>query len=472
MEEKKKDTREITHPTAYFTGEHISSKDKLLEEFLREVEERALIHFLFEWDMLIRALQVYSVINFHLLSPGIKANIMKKNFSFELKALEDLITRLSILSVRLENRNSEFYTEFEGFLEEYFLRNYGVSGAENVKSEEEESYWEMISSATELFLDWRNILKTLKKNADIPYQTFFSSTRRIVRELKAIPFMDAFLQKKFKRPIDKVYLREISSTVVSISDRLERRRTAVIFLQISRLIKYLDHLEMMLSKKALTARYYPILILIRHEVGVLIRLLDLAGDSIPNLKELASSIIVQLENESKKVFGRLLLNITMLGLTEEVKHKVEKTIFILKNLLQDIAVKIIRHYSKRFDREKLFPSHVGRKIQTRLLLTNLDAAMARLELLLSKPRVERYDLEEFIKFLKDQIMPYLLYKDWEIMEKYFSDMRRAKGQIELNERLANMKNYLLYLKDEVAKRKFEDEVSIPPSQEKGHEAAQ
>ncbi len=454
--------KEITHPTAFFTGAEVSSKDKLLEEFLKEIEGKALIHFLFEWDMLLRALQVYAIISFHLLSESIKESIMKKNFAFELRALEDIITRLSLLSVRLENRNSEFYTEFEGFLEEYFLRKYGVMSFDAIKKGKED-YWKMVSNATELFLDWRNVLKVLKREGDIPYQTFFSSTRRIVRDLKSLPLMEAFLQKKFKRPIDKVFLREISNTVVSIKDKIERRRVAVIFLQISRIIKYLDHLENIMKQKSLPARYYPILILIRHEINVLIRLLEIAGETIEKLREPSAAFIKEVENESKKVFGRILLNISMLGITGDVNLKVEKAVSILKSLLQDITIKVIKIYNKALDREKLFPSHVGRKLQTKLLLTNLDAAMARVELLLGKPRVERYDIEEFIKFLKDDVMPYLLYKDWEIMEKYFSDLRRSKGQVEINQRLGQMKNYLLYLKDEIEKRKFEEAVSSQPS---------
>lgn len=444
--------KDVTHITAYFKEEEIKTKDKLLETFLKEAEERALLPFLFEWEMLIRATQLFPVTNFHLLSEDIKNSIIRKNFNPELSSLEDLINRLAVISIRLENRNSEFYTEFEDFIEEYFMRKYGIMTLE-LKKKKREDYWTMMSYATELFLDWRNVLSHLKEKSPIQYQVFFSATRRIVREVKRIPLLENFLLKRFKRPMDRISVKEITDLIASIGEKNERRRVALVFLLVSKLIKYLDHLESLVRTDPFPMRYYPILILIKYEMSLLLKVIDTNRKTIPKLKDLMGKLLVSMTEEYKKVFFGELLNISLITVPSHIREKVGKSVFLLKGILQDTVYEIIRFYNKEVRKEALFPSHIGRKEQAEQALKNIDAVISKIDMHLSSGSVERYEAEEIISYMEKNVMHLLLYKDWETLERLFSDIRKASTKREIFTRIANLKNLLLYLMEEIKKRR-------------------
>ncbi len=452
---------DITHITAFFKEGEVETKDKLLDSFLRECEERALLPILFEWEMLIRSVLLFPVINFHMLSEEVKSSLIRKNFLPELRALEDAVRRAALLSIRLENRNTEFYSEFEDFIEEYFMRKYGVMTLELPKRGKG-NYWGMVSQVTELFLDWRHVLSRVKEAPEIPYIVFFSTTRRIVRELKRIPLMDTYLKKRFKRPLDRVAVPEIKETIASIKERTERRRVALVFLMISKLIKYLDYLENLLRQAQIPMRFYPILILIKYDFALLIKVLQTNRKTLPKLKPLMEKLLQSLEGEYKKVFFGELLNISFLSLPSAMKEKLGRSVFLLKSLLKDMVVELVGFYRRGVEKKTLFPSHIGRKEQTKMLLKNLDAALFQLDFLLSKGKVERFEAEELISDLEKKVIHLLLYKDWEALEKAFADIRRATTTRDIFLKLSNLKNILLYIREEVKKREFSKE----PSEEK------
>ncbi len=449
---------DITHITAFFKEGEIETKDKLLDSFLRECEEKALLPVLFEWEMLIRSVLLFPVINFHLLSEDIKSSLIRKNFHPELESLEDAVRREALLSIRLENRNTEFYSEFEDFIEEYFMRKYGVMTLE-LSRKGKRDYWVMVSQITELFLDWRHVLSRVKEAPEIPYIVFFSTTRRIVRELRRIPLMDSYLKKRFKRPLDRISVPEIKETISSIKERTERRRVALVFLMISKLIKYLDYLENLLRQDKIPGRYYPILILIKYDFALLIKVLQTNRKTIPRLKPIMEKLLTSLEAEYRKVFFGELLNISFLSLPERLREKLANSVFLLKSLLKDVTVNLVSFYKKGVEEKKLFPSHIGRKEQTEMLLKNLDAALFQLEFLLSKGKVERFEAEEIISELERKVVHLLLYKDWETLEKAFADIRKATTSREIFIKLSNLKNLLLYIKEEVKKRGINKELS-------------
>ena len=264
-------------------------------------------------------------------------------------------------------------------------------------------------------------------------------------------------------------MKEITDLISSIKEKNERRRIALVFLLISKLIKFLDHLENLARMDPLPMRYYPILILTKYEYSLLMKVMDTNRKTVKKLKPPMERLLVPLNEEFKKVFYGELLNISLVNVPSKIRSKIGKSVFLLKSLLQESVMETIKFYNKEVSKESLFPSHIGRKEQTELAINNLESIIAHIDVLLSKGKVERYEAEEMISSLEKNVMHLLLYKDWETLERVFSEIRRALTKREIFTKVANLKNLLLYIREEIKKRK---ELNIEPEGEKGPEGAQ
>ncbi|MCD6453879.1 MAG: hypothetical protein J7L62_01095, partial [Candidatus Aminicenantes bacterium] len=263
---------------------------------------------------------------------------------------------------------------------------------------------------------------------------------------------------------DKISIKEITNLIASISEKNERRRIALVFLLVSKIIKYLDHLEAIIRTDPLPMRYYPLLILIKYELSLLLKVMDTNRKTVENIAPLMDKLLKSLTQEYKKVFFGQLLNISLVTIPSQIREKSEKSIFLLKSILQDMVYEIVKFYDRDIRKESLFPSHIGRKEQTQLAINNLEAIISQIDVILSKGKVERYEAEEIIRALEKNVMHLLLYKDWETLERAFAEIRKAPTSKEIYTKIANLKNMLLYLLDEIKKRKV---FSTEPSKGKG-----
>lgn len=131
--------------------------------------------------------------------------------------------------------------------------------------------------------------------------------------------------------------------------------------------------------------------------------------------------------EMKKVMELELVDVTVLMDPKLIRSKLEDSAGILRDLFQQNFVYIIETFSlKELDGTKLFPYYQTRKQQSIVLLEDLKNLEKELEKF--KDTGSRQDFQNFYEILlnfENKSMKYLMYKDWEPVEKFINEFRNA-----------------------------------------------
>lgn len=139
------------------------------------------------------------------------------------------------------------------------------------------------------------------------------------------------------------------------------------------------------------------------------------------------SMLFSSKMEMKKVMELELVDITVLMDPKLIRSKLEDSAGILRDLFQQNFVYIIETFSlKELDGTKLFPYYQTRKQQSIILLEDLKNLEKALEKF--KDTGSRQDFQNFYEILfsfENKSMRYLMYKDWEPVEKFINEFRNA-----------------------------------------------
>lgn len=139
------------------------------------------------------------------------------------------------------------------------------------------------------------------------------------------------------------------------------------------------------------------------------------------------SMLFSSKMEMKKVMELELVDITVLMDPKLIRSKLEDSSGILRDLFQQNFVYTIETFSLReLDGAKLFPYYQTRKQQSIVLLEDLKNLESALEKF--KDTGSRQDFQNFYEILlnfENKSMKYLMYKDWEPVEKFINEFRNA-----------------------------------------------
>lgn len=139
------------------------------------------------------------------------------------------------------------------------------------------------------------------------------------------------------------------------------------------------------------------------------------------------SMLFSSKMEMKKVMELELVDITVLMDPKLIRSKLEDSAGILRDLFQQNFVYILETFSlKELDGTKLFPYYQTRKEQSVILLEDLKNLERSIERF--KDTGSRQDFQDFYNTLSNfevKSMKYLMYKDWEPVEKFINEFRNA-----------------------------------------------
>jgi hypothetical protein len=298
-----------------------------LRRFSEQVASAGKARELFELEMWLRSFERFFRIGGQPLSARETRALAVRNWSEELRLVDNALMRVVRLSGTLLSEEQADLSRFDRYVES----SLGEEGLD--------PYIEKLVRITtpeaaltllrESFGDLHLLLLDLVRLSRLPYSTFQAVGRIVYREVRRSDLVAMIIDKKFKPVHDRIRNRRVSRVIRGIADPLERRQAAKVFLELFRLLHYLEYTDPeRLPEEELRDTILPFALIV-SETRLLLSYIEkrvLKGrDPETPLYQVYDSFVYCVPLELKKVVNTELTDISVTRQAESVRTRVENT---------------------------------------------------------------------------------------------------------------------------------------------------
>ncbi|HSB61510.1 MAG TPA: hypothetical protein VLI67_07305, partial [Vicinamibacteria bacterium] len=325
-----------------------------------------------------------------------------------------------------------------------------------------------LSLLRESFEDLPLLLTDLVKLSRIPYATFSAVGTILYREVRRSHLLALLIDKKFKPIHDRIRNPAVAAVIRGIEVPLERKQAAKVFLELFRLLHYLEHTDPAgLDEDGLRTTIL-IFSLLNSEARALLsyiekRVLRGIEPSRP-LYQLYDSFVYCLPLELKKVINTELIDISVARQADSIRTRVENSHGILKDCFQQCVVQLTQVFDPAVQGSDIFPDFMAKLEQSVLLRDGLARLIKAL-----RDFQERRDEESALQMKQrisdfyDHNIKYLMYRDWSGFELFYIEILKCGSLAGLQQIGHRFETFLMTLFREVQKRSILQ--SVPLSEE-------
>lgn len=431
-------------------------KESVLNQWLDQISHKQKIDCVFELEMWIKSLDRFFRTKNQPSHDGEIKHFLLKDFREELAVVRDVILRMSSLANEIMTQERSNLLQFDRYLSNYLKRDYVMDDFCNrllIQPTPDDSLALLLDSLADL----RSMIDELVKLPEVTFQTFTTIGKLINREIKQCRYIEMLVAFKFKVHFDRVENPSIAALIKKISNEGLRQDVAKVFLELFRLLRYLEFIEKDLTFDRPLKNSLLIFSLINSELRILFDFLETRICKHPDVSapvaESLDATVFALSQEIKKVFSHELVGLVYLRQAPPIYAKVENSHGLLKNSLQQSIVQISQAFDSNFDGRKIFSALVTRLEQSKKLLSeiaSLSASIASFERIQDHQALPSL-LKTFDTF-RENSLKYLMYKDWEEYENFLEEIRTSKTPESLRFTLHRFHVFLEALSGEVGKR--------------------
>jgi hypothetical protein len=262
---------------------------------------------------------------------------------------------------------------------------------------------------------------------------------------------------KFKVQYDRVDNPSIAALIKGIRHEGLRQDVAKVFLELFRMLRYLEFIEKDLAFDRPLKNSLLIFSLINSELRVLFDFIENRICKNPEISPASAedldATIFACSQEIKKVFSHELVGLVYLRQVPPIYAKVENSHGLLKNSLQQSTVQISQAFDPGFDGKKLFSTLITRLEQSKRLLreiTSLASYISEYEKMANHQSLP--SVMKSVESFRESSLKYLMYKDWEEYENFVEEITSSKTSESLRFALHRFRIFLGALSGEVGKR--------------------
>jgi hypothetical protein len=453
-------------------GERSRPERELRSDFLRGQLREWMAHVvstgntaaLFELEMWLRSFERFFRIRNQPLSEKEMKQLALRNWSEELRLVDHVILRVVQLCTTIQTEEQVNQTRFGKYIEAYLKKDEFVDPyVERLlyQSNPETS----LTLLRESFEDTHVLLSDLVRLSRIPYATFTSVGKVLYREIRRSHLLALLIDKKFKPIHDRIQNPAIAATIRRIEDHQQRKQAARVFLEIFRLLHYLEYADPDKIEEESLKSTVLIFSLITSETRLLLGYLERkAMKAFPAehpLYQTYDSFVYCLPLELKKVLNTELLDISVSRQTDTVRARVENSHGILKDCFQQSVVQLAQVFDSTISGRDIFPDFMAKLEQS----VHLRDGLARLIKLLrdferTKDEPSALRMKEGISRFYDVNMKYLMYRDWSGFELFFIEILKCSSLSALQQIGHRFDTFLMTLYREVQKRSILHDVPL------------
>jgi len=411
---------------------------------------------LFELEMWLRSFERFFRIGTQPLADSEARSLTLRDWSEELRLVDDALMRVVQLTTSILTEEEVDLTRFDRYVEGSIAHEQALDPyiEKLVRHTTPEAALVLLR---ESFENLHLLLLDLVRLSRLPHTTFQAVGRLVYREVRRSDLVAMLIDKKFKPVHDRLANRPVARLIRGIEDPVERRQAAKVFLELFRLLHYLEYTDpSRLSEERLREAVLP-LTLIVSETRLLLAYVErrvLKGrDTTLPLYQLYDSFVYCMPLELKKVVSTELTDVTVVRQAENVRTRVENSHGILKDCFQQSIVQLAQVFDPMIDGVRIFPDFTARREQSILLRDGLAAVIRSLrEFQKHKDAGAAGRMKRSISDFYDHQMKYLMFRDWSGFELFYIEILKCASLSGLQQIAHRFETFLITLLREVQKR--------------------
>jgi hypothetical protein len=432
-----------------------SEQDKL-SRWLDEVSRRKKTDFVFELEMWIKCFDRFFRPKNQPSEDGETKKFLLKDFREELTIVRDVTLRMSFLASEIMSQERTNILQFDKYISNSLRRDYVMDNFLN-RLLPQPTPDDSLALLLEALVDLRSIMDDLVRLPELTFKTFTSMGKLINREIKQCRYLEMLVALKFKVQYDRVDNSSVAALVKRVPHEGLRQDLAKVFLELFRILRYLEFIERDLSQDRPLKNSLLVFSLVNSELRVLFDFIETRickhPEISPEAAEVLDGAIFAMSQEIKKVFSYELVGLVYLRHAPPIFAKVENSHGLLKNSLQQSIVHVSQAFDPAFDGAQVFSTYMTRLDQSRKLLaeiSNLLDSVRQIEAVIDHETLAPL-MKEFEAF-REVSLKYLMFKDWEEFEKFMEEIETSKTRDALRFTLHRFRIFMEALLGEVSKR--------------------
>ena len=426
-----------------------------MREWFEQVTVAGRTAELFELEMWLRSFERFFRIKNQPLSEKEKKQLTLRNWSEELRLVDNVILRVMHLCEAVLTEDQVNQTRFGMYLEGYIKKDDVVDPFVE-KLLRQSTPEAALTLLQEAFEDVHVLLTDLTQISRIPYATFAAIGRVIHRELRRSDLIALLIDKKFKPIHDRIRNPVLVATIRK-ADEKDRQHVAKVFLEFFRLLHYLRYASPEGRGEDDLKNTILIFSLITAETRLLLAYLErrVIGrlDKDTPLSQLYDSFVYCIPLELKKVINTELLDLSAARQAESIRARVENSHGILADAFQQSVVQLAQVFDPEVTGSGIFDDFTEKLDQSVRLRDGLAELIKMLrEFQAKRDEAAALAMKEQISRFYDDNMRYLMYRDWSGFEIFFIEILKCSslsGLIQIGHRF---ETFLMTLFREVNKR--------------------
>ena len=440
--------REVRSDSEFLRGQ--------LSQWMEEVMLAGKTADLFELEMWLRSFERFFRIKNQPLSEKETKQLAFRNWSEELRLVDNVLLRAIHLCTAILTEEQVNVTRFDKYVESY-LKKDDVVDPYIERLLRQSTPEAGLNLLRESFEDIHILLTNLTRLSRIPYATFSAVGKILYRDIRRSPLLALLIDKKFKPIHDRISNPAIAGVIRRIQDPVERKQAAKVFLELFRLLHYLEHADPDRVRDEDLRSAILIFSLITSEARLLIAYLErrvLKGMAAPSpLYEVYDSFVYCLPLELKKVINTELLDLSVTRQTEGIRARVENSHGILRDCFQQSIVQLAQMFDPGVDGQGIFPDFTAKLGQSLQLRDGLAGLIKELRDFQSRrDEASASQMKQAISDFYDNNMKLLMYRDWSGFELFYIEILKCASITGLQQITHRFETFLATLFREVQKR--------------------
>jgi hypothetical protein len=411
---------------------------------------------LFELEMWLRSFERFFRLGAQPLSDRETRALALRNWSEELRLVDNALMRVVQLSSSILTEEAVDLTRFDRYVESSLAVEEGLDPyiEKLVRHTTPET---ALTLMRESFGDLHLLLLDMVQLSRLPYSTFQAVGKIVFREVRRSDLVAMIIDKKWKPVHDRIRNRPVSRVIRAIADATERRQAAKVFLELFRLLHYLEYADPARLPEEHLRDTILLFSLIVSETRLLLAYVEkrvLKGrDTAVPLYQVYDSFVYCIPLELKKVVNTELTDISVTRQSESVRTRVENSHGILKDCFQQSVVQLAQALDPSVDGARIFPDFMARRDQSVKLREGLVAAIAALRSFQqAKDEAAAARMKDQVSRFYDHEIKYLMYRDWSGFELFYIEILKCASLGGLQQIAHRFETFLVTLLREVQKR--------------------
>ncbi len=427
-----------------------------LKRFTDQVAAAGKATELFELEMWLRSFERFFRIGSQPLSERETRALAARNWSEELRLVDNTLLRVVQLAGSILSAEQVDLARFDRYVESNLTVEEGLDPyiEKLVRHTLPET---ALTLLRESFEDLHLLLLDLVKLSRLPYSTFNAVGKIVYREVRRSDLLALLIDKKFKPVHDRIGNRAVSRIIRAIPDPAERRQAARVFLELFRLLHYLEYTDPSHLPEEQLRDTILIFALVVSETRLLLSYIErrvLKGrDAALPLYQVYDSFVYCIPLELKKVVNTELTDISVTRQAESVRTRVENSHGILKDCFQQSVVQLGQTLDPAIDGNRIFGDFSARRDQSVALRDGLVTVVRALrEFQEKKDEGSATRMKDRISEFYDHHIKYLMYRDWSGFELFYIEILKCGSIPGLQQIAHRFETFLVTLLREVQKR--------------------